>query len=140
MVMPDNLHSRPSGTVEEGPKKVTKNAALDAHSLQYSQTHSECLFDVEVVYALPDRQTVLCLQVASGTTLEQAITVSGLLLCHPEIDLTVQKTGIFGQLKPLNTLLYPNDRIEIYRPLLLDPKAARRQRVKEGRSKENAKR
>ncbi len=91
------------------------------------------MFEVKVVYALPDHQIVLRLQVAAGTTLEQAIRASGLLARCPEIDLTVQKAGIFGQLKPLHTPLYPNDRVEIYRPLLIDPKAARHQRVKKGR-------
>jgi putative ubiquitin-RnfH superfamily antitoxin RatB of RatAB toxin-antitoxin module len=103
--------------------------------LAHSPADEAMPFAVEVAYALPDRQTVLRMQVAPGTTLEQAIASSGILVLHPEIDLTMHKTGIFGQRKPLLTVLAPNDRVEIYRALLADPKEARRQRVTENRRK-----
>ncbi len=103
--------------------------------LAHAHADQALSFDVEVVYALPDRQTVLRMQVVPGTTLEQAIVASGVLALHPEIDLMVHKTGIFGQRKPLPTVLAQNDRVEIYRALLADPKDARRQRVTENRRK-----
>jgi uncharacterized protein len=84
---------------------------------------------VEVAYALPERQVVVSLSVPAGTTLEQAIQRSALLDRHPEIDLNVNKVGVFGKLLRLDTLLRDGDRVEIYRPLATDPKLLRRQRA-----------
>jgi len=90
---------------------------------------------IEVVYALPDRQEVIRLQLASGSTVQQAIEQSGLLARYPEIDLILKnKLGIFAKLVKLDTLLRDRDRIEIYRPLLADPKEVRKQRVAEDRA------
>jgi putative ubiquitin-RnfH superfamily antitoxin RatB of RatAB toxin-antitoxin module len=85
---------------------------------------------VEVVYALPQEQVVVSLQVDSGTTLAQAIECSGLLERYPEIDLSRNRVGIFGKLVDLDATLRDRDRVEIYRPLLADPKEARRRRAK----------
>ena len=84
---------------------------------------------VEVVYAKPEVQTLLSLEIAEGATAESAIRASGLMKKFPEIDLTVQAVGIFGKLCPLDHPLRPGDRVEIYRPLLADPKEARRGRA-----------
>ena len=84
---------------------------------------------VEVCYARPDTVFLKELQVAPGATLEQAIRASGVLAHAPEIDLAGCKTGIYGKLKPLDTVLRDRDRVEIYRPLQADPKEARRRRV-----------
>ncbi len=84
---------------------------------------------VQVCYAQPDIQLLRDLDVIVGTTLHQAITQSGVLQEIPEIDLSVQKTGIYGKLKPLETVLREHDRVEIYRPLIADPKESRRQRA-----------
>lgn len=84
---------------------------------------------VEVAYAQPDQQRIIALQVAEGTTIEAAIQLSGILMLFPEIDLTKQKVGIFSKPKPLSEILRDGDRIEIYRPLLIDPKEARRKRA-----------
>jgi putative ubiquitin-RnfH superfamily antitoxin RatB of RatAB toxin-antitoxin module len=85
--------------------------------------------NVQVCYARPDRQFLLEMRVASGTTLEQAIRQSGVLAQAPEIDLTVCGVGIFGKLKTLDTVLRDCDRVEIYRSLVADPKDARRRRA-----------
>ncbi len=85
---------------------------------------------VSVAYALPERQTVLTLEVAQGTTLEAAIQQCGILRLYPEVDLTRQQVGILGRVRPLTTVLKAGDRVEIYRPRLADPKAVRRSRIK----------
>lgn len=85
---------------------------------------------VELIYIEPSSQNCLKLDLAEGTNIEQAIHRSGLLERFPEIDLNVNKVGIFSKIKELDTVLQTGDRIEIYRPLLTDPKEARRQRAK----------
>lgn len=77
----------------------------------------------------------VALQLASGATLIDAVRASGLLARHPEIDLAVQRTGIWGRAKPHETPLRDRDRVEIYRPLVVDPKEARRLRYRKDRGK-----
>ncbi len=84
---------------------------------------------VEVAYALPQEQKIISLQVEEGCSIETAIDRSGILLLFPEIDLSKQKVGIFSKLKKLSEIVHEGDRIEIYRPLLIDPKEARRKRA-----------
>jgi putative ubiquitin-RnfH superfamily antitoxin RatB of RatAB toxin-antitoxin module len=89
---------------------------------------------VEVAYALPKQQVVLPVKVAEGSTAEQAIQASGILARFPEIDLAENKVGVFGKLGKLDTVLREHDRVEIYRPLIADPKEVRRQRAAEGKA------
>lgn len=89
---------------------------------------------VEVAYALPDRQALLPLQVARGTSAREAVELSGILELFPEIDLDQHRVGVFGRLCMLDRVLEPGDRVEIYRPLLADPKEVRRRLAAEGRS------
>jgi len=88
---------------------------------------------VEVAYALPQRQVVIPLHVGAGATVAQAIDASGVLAKFPEIDLAQNKVGIFGKLTKLDSTLRNRDRIEIYRPLIADPKEVRRKRAEEGK-------
>lgn len=88
---------------------------------------------VEVTYALPYEQFLIPLSVSKGTTLQQAIEASGVIGKFPEIDLAKNKVGIFGKLAKLDTVLREKDRVEIYRPLIADPKEVRRQRADEGK-------
>ncbi|NML29988.1 RnfH family protein [Paraburkholderia antibiotica] len=88
---------------------------------------------VEVCYALPDGQTLIEVELPAGATLQQALDASGILQRFPSIDLAAQKVGIFGKLKPLDTVLADHDRVEIYRPLLVDPKLSRQRRVEKTR-------
>ena len=85
--------------------------------------------NVELIYITPDNQNVIKLEVKQGTTIQQAIESSSLLEQCPEIDLSVNKVGIYSKIKTLDTILQADDQIEIYRPLLADPKEARRQRA-----------
>lgn len=89
--------------------------------------------DVEVAYARPDAQVIIPVKVNAGATLEDAINASGVLEQFPEIDLGANKVGIFGKLAKLGATLRAGDRIEIYRPLIADPKEVRRQRAAEGK-------
>lgn len=88
---------------------------------------------VEVAYALPKQQLILELMVEEGTTAEQAVLQSGILAKFPDIDLSQNKLGIFGKLVKADTVLRERDRVEIYRPLIADPKEVRRQRAAEGK-------
>jgi putative ubiquitin-RnfH superfamily antitoxin RatB of RatAB toxin-antitoxin module len=89
---------------------------------------------VEIAYALPSQQIILKLHVEAGATAEQAIRVSGILEKFPEIDLEQNKIGIFGKLSKPDSVLREHDRVEIYRPLIADPKEVRRQRAAEGKA------
>ncbi len=90
------------------------------------------MISIEVLYALPHEQTLLKLQVPQGCTVNNAISISGIREKHPAIDLAKNKLGIFGKLCKDYAVLRDHDRIEIYRPLIADPKEIRRQRVMEG--------
>ena len=87
---------------------------------------------VEVVYATPARQCEKTVTLAHGGTVEGAIRASGLLEEFPEIDLTVNRVGIYGEAVALDSALEDGARIEIYRPLIADPKEARRMRARRG--------
>ena len=87
------------------------------------------MFDVIVAWAMPGHALLRPVQVAPGTTIEQALVLSGVLQDVPEIDLATYPVGIYGKKKPLDTVLRPLDRIEIYRPLVADPKESRRRRA-----------
>ncbi|MBI5921230.1 MAG: RnfH family protein [Betaproteobacteria bacterium] len=89
---------------------------------------------VEVVYALPQQQELICLELPDGCTLQQALETSGLLQKYPEINLAQNKFGIYGKLARLETPLRGHDRVEIYRPLLADPKETRKQRAAENKA------
>ena len=88
---------------------------------------------VEIVYALPAQQPLLRAQLAEGATVEDAIRASGVLEAFPEIDLAKNKVGIFSKLVKLDETVRDRDRVEIYRPLIADPKEVRRKRAEEGK-------
>ena len=88
---------------------------------------------VEVVYALPNTQEILSVNLAPGATVAQAVEASGILQKYPEIDLGKNKLGVFAKLAKPDTALRDRDRVEIYRPLIADPKAVRKQRAAEGK-------
>lgn len=84
---------------------------------------------IQVCYAQPDLQILRDLAVPANSTVQVAIERSGVLDDTPEIDLTTCRVGVFGKLKTLDTLLREHDRVEIYRPLIADPKESRRKRA-----------
>lgn len=87
---------------------------------------------IEVAYATTGQQFIKEVSVARGTRLNAAIVASGILERFPEIDLATTKVGIYGKQVEPDTVLSAGDRVEIYRPLLTDPKEARRQRAGKG--------
>ncbi len=89
---------------------------------------------IELVYAKPDEQVLEPLAVPADATIESAIRQSGLLERFPEIDLAVNKVGVFGKAAALGAGLNAGDRIEIYRPLIADPKEARKKRAAKGKT------
>jgi hypothetical protein len=89
---------------------------------------------VEVAYALPDKQSLVSLEVEKGTTLKEAIEASGILDSFEQIDLNKDRVGIFSKFATLDTVLREKDRVEIYRPLIADPKTVRKKRAAEGKA------
>ncbi|MDH3694442.1 MAG: RnfH family protein [Gammaproteobacteria bacterium] len=90
---------------------------------------------VEVAYALPDEQCLVEVQIDLGSTARYAIAQSGLLLKFPHIDLSSQKIGVFSRFIDVSTVLSDGDRVEIYRPLEISPKKARRLRARRASNK-----
>ena len=84
---------------------------------------------VEIAYALPEEQVIISVKVPSKSDVKQAIEKSGIQKKFPSIDLSKNKVGIFGKKTTLDHVLKNRDRIEIYRPLILDPKEMRRKRA-----------
>ena len=92
---------------------------------------------VEVAYALPDEQKIIVVQVEPGSTVYEAAEQSGICEHFPELDLSQSKMGIFGQTvpRPQEHVLKPGDRVEIYRPLIIDPKESRKERAAKAKAK-----
>jgi putative ubiquitin-RnfH superfamily antitoxin RatB of RatAB toxin-antitoxin module len=88
---------------------------------------------VTVVYALADKQVVLALDVVADATIDEVIAQSGILEQFPEIEPGKNKVGVFGKLGKLTDTLHAGDRVEIYRPLIADPKQVRKQRAAQGK-------
>lgn len=88
---------------------------------------------VEVAYAVPEKQIIRSVTVIANTLIADAISQSGILQDFPEIDLEKVKVGVFGKIASLKAKLSDGDRIEIYRPLIADPKEVRRKRAAEGK-------
>jgi putative ubiquitin-RnfH superfamily antitoxin RatB of RatAB toxin-antitoxin module len=93
--------------------------------------------NVEVAYALPDKQTIIALEVEEGTSMYEAAKQSGIDQRFPGVDLENSDMGIFGkgERDPKNTSLKEGDRVEIYRPLIADPKEVRKKRAAEAKAK-----
>lgn len=93
---------------------------------------------IEVVYGTPIRQEIISCFVEPNTTLEQAILASGIVEEFPEIDLTVNNVGIWNRAAKLTDIVKDLDRIEIYRPLLADPKEVRKRRAEKAKEEGRA--
>lgn len=84
---------------------------------------------VEVAYALRERQALVAVEIEEGATIEEAVRRSGILKTFPEIELQRAKVGIFGRPVALDERMREGDRVEIYRPLIADPKEVRRRKA-----------
>jgi putative ubiquitin-RnfH superfamily antitoxin RatB of RatAB toxin-antitoxin module len=98
---------------------------LPDHASEDTQT-----MHIEVIFALPDEQLVILVELPEQATVDDAIRQSKIMEKYPEIDFEVNKTGIFGKPATRDAVLHPGDRVEIYRPLIADPKEMRKQRAK----------
>lgn len=87
------------------------------------------MMKVEVVYALPDQQDICVIEVSEGSTAQHAVEQSGLLQRYPELAEVPWMLGIFGRKVEHTVCLSAGDRVEIYRPLIIDPKKARMMRA-----------
>jgi putative ubiquitin-RnfH superfamily antitoxin RatB of RatAB toxin-antitoxin module len=87
---------------------------------------------VGIAYALPERQVWFDIELPEGATVQDAVERSGILKQFPEINLETQKVGIYSKLCKLDTVLADGDRVEIYRPIICDPKTVRRKAKPEG--------
>lgn len=90
--------------------------------------------NVEVAYALPEKQVIRAVNVDAGTTIGAAIVQSGIMMDFPELELEDADVGIFGKAAKMTSVLNDGDRVEIYRPLIADPKEVRRKRAAEGKA------
>lgn len=106
---------------------------------EFENEEGDKLIEVEVAYATPQRQLIVPITVPVGTTALQAVQQSNIAAEFPEINIQKDPMGIFskpldgkGRPQPADYLLSAGDRVEIYRPLIIDPKAARLQRAKKG--------
>ncbi len=91
------------------------------------------MIKVEVCYAKADKQELISVKLPNGASLRDGLEASGLLAKHPEIDVGKNKFGIWNKLSKVDAVLRDKDRIEIYRPLIADPKEVRKQRAAEGK-------
>ncbi len=103
------------------------------HSAKGRWISMENNISVEVAYAAVDAQVIYTIAINKDSTIEEAIKASDVLDDFPEIDLKQNKVGIFSKLAKLSQLLNDKDRIEIYRQLIADPKAVRKQRALDGK-------
>jgi putative ubiquitin-RnfH superfamily antitoxin RatB of RatAB toxin-antitoxin module len=92
-------------------------------------TGTESTVRALVCYATPERIFLEPVEVCAGADLQTAIFASGVLKAFPQLDLSTSRTGVYGKLRPLETVVQEGDRIEIYRGLVADPKVARQRRV-----------
>ena len=98
----------------------------------------ENAIEIEVVYGLPNKQSLLKVNVEANTSVEDAISTSGILSLHPEIDLRINKVGVWNRVCKLSQELSDGDRIEIYRPLIADPKEVRKRRAEKAKEEGRA--
>jgi len=102
------------------------------------QEVAQSKIQIEVVYGLPTRQELITIMVEDGTLLEQGIIESGILNAFEEIDLSINKVGIWNRSAKLTDTLRDLDRIEIYRPLIADPKEVRKRRAEKAKEEGRA--
>lgn len=96
------------------------------------------VLNIEVVYGTPTQQELLSFTINEGVTVEQAILESNIIESFPEIDLKINKVGIWNRAAKLADIVKDLDRIEIYRPLLADPKEVRKRRAEKAKAEGRA--
>lgn len=110
---------------------------MNEHIMNEKSSQQEQL-TIEVVYGTPTHQEIISCTVEPNTTIEQAILASGIVDVFPEIDLSVNNVGIWNRVAKLTDLVNDLDRIEVYRPLLADPKEVRKRRAEKAKEEGRA--
>ncbi|MFT5760124.1 MAG: putative ubiquitin-RnfH superfamily antitoxin RatB of RatAB toxin-antitoxin module [Alteromonadaceae bacterium] len=105
--------------------------------MENNQTNVEKI-NIEVVYGIPTSQKILAISVGNNTTIEEAINESGIKGFYNEIDLSVNKVGIWNRVAKLTDIVNDLDRIEIYRPMIADPKEVRKRRAEKAKEEGRA--
>jgi len=100
--------------------------AIESTSIESTAAES---INVEVAYATPEKQIIRTVNVNAGTSIGAAIVQSGIMVDFPELELEDARVGLFGKASAMTTVLSEGDRVEIYRPLIADPKEVRRKRA-----------
>lgn len=118
-----------AGSAEAVAATAVKSAGQLNHPDQASSGAALGTIAVQVCYLAPGVQAVIDLEVPVDATVKQALQLSGIVQRYPEIDITTQQVGVYGKTRELDAGLSAHDRIEIYRPLTVDPKVARARRV-----------
>lgn len=106
---------------------------MSAEIAETTETDSQEQLQIEVVYGTPTKQKILALSVTAKTTIEEAINQSGIMSLFEDIDLAVNKVGIWNRAAKLGDEVNDLDRIEIYRPLIADPKEVRKRRAEKAK-------
>lgn len=106
---------------------------LDSANSTVTASDKEKLLQVEVVYGVPEKQKIITISTPENTSIEQAINDSGIKDVFPEIDLSKNKVGIWNRAAKLSDVVEDGDRIEIYRPLIADPKEVRKRRAEKAK-------
>ena len=109
---------------------------INLDSKQQPESSEQC--QIEIVYGNPEQQKIVTLTVDNNCTVEQAIKQSSILTDFPEIDLSVNKVGIWNRVAKLTDTVNDLDRIEIYRPLIADPKEVRKRRAEKAKAEGRA--
>ncbi len=103
-----------------------RSMAIESTSIESTAAES---INVEVAYATPEKQIIRTVNVNAGTSIGAAIVQSGIMVDFPELELEDARVGLFGKASAMTTVLSEGDRVEIYRPLIADPKEVRRKRA-----------
>lgn len=123
----------PNGVLTESSGEAVIANDIETAEPELESGAEPIQLQIEVVYGTPTKQKILALAVADKTTIEEAIMQSGMLALFEEIDLSVNKVGIWNRAAKLGDELIDLDRIEIYRPLIADPKEVRKRRAEKAK-------
>ncbi len=114
---------------------MVSDSETEKAGLNEADAAAPASINVEVAYATPQKQLIRAVNVDKGTTIGAAIVQSGIMMDFPELETMLEnaRVGIFGKVASMTTVLEDGDRVEIYRPLIADPKEVRRKRAAEGK-------
>jgi putative ubiquitin-RnfH superfamily antitoxin RatB of RatAB toxin-antitoxin module len=117
-------------------EQVLSDAASNEAETDLVEATKQC--SIEVVYGTPERQEIIALEIPENTTIEQAVLLSGIIEEFPEIDLSINNVGVWNRAAKLQSIVNDLDRIEVYRPLLADPKEVRKRRAEKAKEEGRA--